>query len=90
MYDVVTIDWFKRVTKEDNWSSLQEFLPWDLICSRESTRRRLAQYYDDYYDHYTVDADEQSLSRSFKKAEETVPILITIFYSKFNGNKSCH
>ena len=72
MYDVVTIDWLKRVTEEDNWSSLQEFLPWDLICGRESTRRQLAQYYDDYYDHYTVDADEQSLSRSFKKAEETV------------------
>ncbi|CAK9814912.1 DNA ligase 4 [Anthophora quadrimaculata] len=71
-YDVVTLDWFKRVTKEENWSSLQDFLPWDLICSRESTNDRLGQYYDDYYDHYTVDAGEESLLRTFKKIEETV------------------
>ncbi|XP_043255246.1 DNA ligase 4 isoform X1 [Colletes gigas] len=71
-YDVVSLDWFKRVTKEENWSSLQDFLPWDLICSRESTERRLAQYYDEYYDNFTVDADEESLARSFKKVEETV------------------
>ncbi|XP_054011340.1 DNA ligase 4 isoform X2 [Hylaeus anthracinus] len=70
-YDVVSLDWFKRVTKEENWSSLQDFLPWDLICSRESTERRLAQYYDEYYDNFTADADEESLPRSFKKAEET-------------------
>ncbi|XP_050487709.1 DNA ligase 4 isoform X2 [Bombus huntii] len=70
-YDVVTLDWFRRVTKKENWSSLQDFLPWDLICSRESTKRRLAQYYDDYYDHYTIDADEESLLRSFKKVEDT-------------------
>ncbi|KOX77101.1 DNA ligase 4, partial [Melipona quadrifasciata] len=69
-YDVVTLDWFKRVTKEENWSSLQDFLPWDLICSCESTKRRLAQHYDDYYDHYTIDADEESLLRSFKKIED--------------------
>ncbi|XP_031774071.1 DNA ligase 4 isoform X5 [Apis florea] len=70
-YDIVTLDWFKRVTKEENWSSLQDFLPWDLISSRESTKQRLAQYYDDYYDHYTVDANEETLLRSFKKLEET-------------------
>lgn len=51
---------------------MQDFLPWDLICSRESTRQRLAQYYDDYYDHYTIDANEETLLRSFKKLEETV------------------
>ncbi|KOC59775.1 DNA ligase 4 [Habropoda laboriosa] len=71
-YDVMTLDWFKRVTKEENWSSLQDFLPWDLICSCESTKHRLEQFYDDYYDHYTVDADEESLLRSFKRIEETV------------------
>lgn len=69
---MVTLDWFRRVTKKENWSSLQDFLPWDLICSRESTKQRLAQYYDDYYDHYTIDADEESLLRSFKKVEDTV------------------
>ncbi|XP_043526731.1 DNA ligase 4 [Frieseomelitta varia] len=69
-YDIVTLDWFKRVTKEENWSSLQDFLPWDLISSRESTKRRLAQYYDDYYDHYTIDANEESLLRSFNKIED--------------------
>ena len=29
-YDVVTLDWFRRVIKEENWPSLQDFLPWDL------------------------------------------------------------
>ncbi|XP_076233598.1 DNA ligase 4 isoform X2 [Calliopsis andreniformis] len=71
MYDVVTVDWFKRVIKEENWSSLQDFLPWDLICCRESTKQRLEQHYDEFYDHYTTDADEESLGRSFKKVEET-------------------
>ncbi|XP_076165211.1 DNA ligase 4 isoform X3 [Ptiloglossa arizonensis] len=69
-YNVVSLDWFKRVTKEENWSSLQDFLPWDLICSRESTERQLAQYYDQYYDNFTVDANKESLARSFRKAEE--------------------
>ncbi|XP_026675159.1 DNA ligase 4 isoform X3 [Ceratina calcarata] len=69
-YDVVTVDWFRRVTKEENWSSLGDFLPWELLSSRESTKNRLAQYYDDYYDHYTIDADEETLLRSFKRIEE--------------------
>ncbi|CAL7949835.1 unnamed protein product [Xylocopa violacea] len=69
-YDVVTVDWFKRVTKEENWPSLQDFLPWDLICCRESTKCRLARYFDDYYDHYTVDTNEENLLHSFKRIEE--------------------
>ncbi|XP_078034928.1 DNA ligase 4 isoform X2 [Augochlora pura] len=69
-YDVVTIDWFKRIIKEENWSSLNDFLPWDLITCRESTKSRLAQYYDDYYDNFFEDATEESLKRSLKKAAE--------------------
>lgn len=79
MYDVVSLDWFKRVIKEENWSSLQDFLPWDLISCRDSTKRRLRYYYDDYYDHYTIDANEESLLRSFKKAEKTVLQSVTYF-----------
>lgn len=56
---------------------LQDFLPWDLICSRESTKHRLAQHYDDYYDHYTIDANEESLLRSLKRVEEMVRLLVT-------------
>ncbi|XP_003701870.1 DNA ligase 4 isoform X1 [Megachile rotundata] len=69
-YDVVTLDWFKRVTKEENWPCLQDFLPWDLIACRESTKQRLMLYYDDYYDSFTIDANEESLLSSFKKIEE--------------------
>ncbi|KAK2580191.1 hypothetical protein KPH14_012455 [Odynerus spinipes] len=71
-YDVVTIDWFKHVTKEENWGTLEDFLPWYLLCVRESTRRLLAEKYDDYYDSYTVDADEQSLQRSLEKAKYAI------------------
>lgn len=68
----MTVDWFKRVTKEENWPSLQDFLPWDLISCRESTKQRLAKYYDDYYDSFTVDANEENLLRSFKRIEAMV------------------
>nr|XP_034177241.1 DNA ligase 4 isoform X2 [Osmia lignaria] len=71
-YDVVTLDWFRRVTKEENWPSLQDFLPWDLISCRESTKQRLAQYYDDYYDSFTVNANKESLLRSFKRIEAMI------------------
>ncbi|XP_031843344.1 DNA ligase 4 isoform X2 [Nomia melanderi] len=69
-YDVVTLEWFKRVVKEENWSSLEDFFPWEIISCRESTKCRLACYYDDYYDNYFADATEESLIRSLEKAGE--------------------
>ncbi|XP_076284249.1 DNA ligase 4 isoform X2 [Lasioglossum baleicum] len=75
IYDVVTLDWFKRVIKEENWYSLRDFLPWDLISCRESTKRRLAENYDDYYDNFLVNATEESLTRSLEKAEEEAKIM---------------
>ncbi|XP_076659516.1 DNA ligase 4 isoform X2 [Halictus rubicundus] len=74
-YDVVTLDWFKRVTKKENWFSLSDFLPWDLISCRESTKRRLAEKYDDYYDNFFVNATDESLARSLQKAEEEAKIM---------------
>ncbi|XP_071560840.1 DNA ligase 4-like isoform X2 [Temnothorax nylanderi] len=66
-YDVVTLDWLKRVTNQSDWASLDNFLPWELLCSREITRRKVAENYDEYYDSFTVDANEESLKRSFGK-----------------------
>ncbi|XP_071646957.1 DNA ligase 4 isoform X2 [Temnothorax longispinosus] len=66
-YDVVTLDWFKRVTTQSDWASLDNFLPWELLCSRDSTRHKVAENYDEYYDNFFVDADEESLKRSLGK-----------------------
>nr|XP_033321134.1 DNA ligase 4 isoform X2 [Megalopta genalis] len=74
-YDVVTIDWFKRTVKEENWSSLNDFLPWDLITCCKSTKHRLAQYYDDYYDNFFENATEEGLTRSLEKASEEAQIM---------------
>lgn len=71
-YDVVTVDWLKHVTKEENWTTLDNFLPWDLLCTRESTKLLLAEKYDDYYDSFTKDADEESLQRSLEKAKPEI------------------
>ncbi|KAI4490315.1 hypothetical protein M0802_010692 [Mischocyttarus mexicanus] len=71
-YDVVTLDWFKRITKEENWSGLESFLPWDLLCSRETTIQTINEKYDDYYDSYTIDANEESLNRSLKQMEDMI------------------
>lgn len=67
-YNVVTLDWFKRVTiNRSDWASLDDFLPWELLCSRDITRQKIAENYDEYYDHFIVDANEESLKRSFDK-----------------------
>lgn len=73
-YDVVTLDWLQRVvnsTKSD-WTLLDDFLPWELLCSRDTTRHKLAETYDEYYDNFIVDADEESLKRSFAKMEKSI------------------
>ncbi|XP_039307186.1 DNA ligase 4 isoform X4 [Solenopsis invicta] len=66
-YDVVTLDWFKRITNSFNWVSLDDFLPWELLCSRDITKHKITKNYDEYYDNFTVYADEESLKRSFGK-----------------------
>ncbi|XP_071580318.1 DNA ligase 4-like [Temnothorax nylanderi] len=68
-YDVVTLDWFQRVTNQSDsdWASSDNFLPWELLCSRDSTRQKLAENYDEYYDHFSVYATEESLKRSLAK-----------------------
>ncbi|XP_035724247.1 DNA ligase 4-like [Vespa mandarinia] len=71
-YDVVTIDWYKRIIKKENWVALESFLPWDLLCIRDFTKRSLIEKYDDYYDSYTIDANEESLQRSLKRIEHMI------------------
>lgn len=71
-YDVVTLDWFKRVTNRSDWASLDDFLPWELLCSRDITRHKVAENYDEYYDNFIVDADEESLKRSFGKMAKPI------------------
>ncbi|KAL6428636.1 hypothetical protein ACFW04_007920 [Cataglyphis niger] len=94
-YDVVTLDWFKRVTNQsDCVISLGDFLPWELLCSRDITKHRLAENYDEYYDNFIVDADEETLRRSFDKIEKPLTDQFTIEQEKemdkklFNGNAS--
>ncbi|XP_011861816.1 PREDICTED: DNA ligase 4 isoform X2 [Vollenhovia emeryi] len=64
-YDVVTLDWFKRLVSRSDWATFDDFLPWELLCSRDITNHKVAENYDEYYDNFTVDADEESLKRSF-------------------------
>ncbi|XP_015178067.1 PREDICTED: DNA ligase 4-like [Polistes dominula] len=71
-YDVVTLDWFKRITKEENWGTLEDFLPWDFLSIRDTTKQLLMEKYDDYYDSYTMDVDEESLQRSLTKMEPMI------------------
>ncbi|GAB1869757.1 DNA ligase 4 [Camponotus japonicus] len=93
-YDVVTLDWFKRVTNRSNWASLGDFLPWELLCSRDITKHRLTENYDEYYDNFIVDADEETLRRSFDKIGKPLADQFTVEQGKnldkelFNGNAS--
>ncbi|XP_011067143.1 PREDICTED: DNA ligase 4 isoform X4 [Acromyrmex echinatior] len=82
-YDVVTLDWVKRVTNinRSDWTSLIDFLPWELLCSRAITRRQLTENYDEYYDSFVVDADEESLKRSFDKIAK--PIIFELMGNPF-------
>lgn len=74
-YDVATVDWLKRITDPSNWASLHDFLPWELLCSRDSTKYRLATNYDKYSDNFTFDADEESLKRSLREIEKSVRVI---------------
>ncbi|XP_029169652.1 DNA ligase 4 [Nylanderia fulva] len=93
-YDVVTLDWFKRVTNQSDLSSLGDFLPWELLCSRDITKRRLEANYDEYYDNFIVNADEETLKRSFDKIANSLADQFTVEQRKemdkelFNGNAS--
>lgn len=71
-YDVVTLDWYKRITKEENWGALKSFLPWDFLSIRDTTKQLIMEKYDEYYDSYTMDADKESLQRSFNKIEHMI------------------
>lgn len=76
-YDVVTLDWFRRVTDRfDGASSLpdDDFLPWELLRGRDTTSHRLARSYDEYYDNFSVDADRESLRRSFDRIARSVRV----------------
>lgn len=79
------MDWFNRVTNQSDLSSLGDFLPWELLCSRDITKRRLEENYDEYYDNFIVDADEETLKRSFDKITKPVIFIIqNIFVTKNN------
>ncbi|XP_012061870.1 PREDICTED: DNA ligase 4 [Atta cephalotes] len=82
-YDVVTLDWVERVTNinRSDWTSLIDFLPWELLCSRDITRRQITENYDEYYDSFVVDADEESLKRSFGKIAK--PIIFELMDNPF-------
>lgn len=71
-YDVVSLDWFDRVTNQSDYTSPVDFLPWELLCSRNTTSQRLERTYDKYYDSFIVDANEESLKRSFDKITKSV------------------
>lgn len=81
-YDVVTVDWFKRITNQSDIASLDDFLPWELLSSRDATKRRLAHNFDEYYDSFIIDADEESLKRSFDKIVKSVIFHLKQHYHK--------
>ena len=83
-YDVVTVDWFTRITNQSNIASLDDFLPWELLSSRDATKRRLAHNFDEYYDSFIIDADEESLKRSFDKIVKSVIFHLKQHYHKKN------
>ncbi|XP_066582786.1 DNA ligase 4-like isoform X2 [Prorops nasuta] len=69
-YNVVNFDWFKRVTNKKNWGKLEPFYPWDFLSVRNDTKSDLDNIFDKFHDNYTVNADEESLKRSMKRAHE--------------------
>jgi len=72
-HDVVTLDWFRRITDRfDEASHDPIFLPWELLSSRDTTGHRFAGNYDEYCDSFAVDADRESLRRSFDRIAESV------------------
>lgn len=71
-YDVVTTEWLKCATRDENWSSLMDFRPWDLLSCRESTKIRLTKNYDEFGDRYGADADEESLRASLSRVGQEV------------------
>ncbi|KAL0100095.1 hypothetical protein PUN28_019510 [Cardiocondyla obscurior] len=79
-YDVVNLDWFERVTDQSSLVSVNDFLPWELLCSRDITRHKIAENYDEYHDSFFVDADEKSLKHSFDKIAE-------LFNTEFADNQ---
>ncbi|XP_036144134.1 uncharacterized protein LOC105834969 isoform X2 [Monomorium pharaonis] len=83
-HDVVTLDWFKRITNLSNGTSLDDFLPWELLCCQDITKHRVAENYDEYYDNFTIDADEESLKRSFGKIK---PIIFKNADNQFEKEK---
>ncbi|KAL7287403.1 hypothetical protein TKK_0018518 [Trichogramma kaykai] len=71
-YDVVKVDWLKRATRAENIGKLQEFLPWDMLATRETTKARFNETYDEYQDSYTQDIkDEEDLKRIFKNIDDS-------------------
>ncbi|CAB0033176.1 unnamed protein product [Trichogramma brassicae] len=71
-YDVVKVDWLRRATRAENIGKLQEFLPWDMLATREATKARFNETYDEYQDSYTQDIkDEEDLKRIFKNIDDS-------------------
>lgn len=79
-WDVVSLSWLKRVTDEKNWHRETDFLPWEMISGTQATEQRLTNLFDRYGDSYTIDADVESLKRSFEKVEEENPVIV--FYPR--------
>jgi len=80
------LEWFKRVINQSNWVSLN-FLPWELLCSRDITKHQFTEIYDEYYDNFNVDANEESLKRSFGMIVK--PIIFEVLESKFITKYMC-
>ncbi|XP_016845791.1 DNA ligase 4 isoform X1 [Nasonia vitripennis] len=70
-HDVVSLDWLRRATKQENIGKIQDFRPWELYAMTVSTRRKLDDAYDQYWDNYTEDLDEETLKRVTKRIEES-------------------
>jgi len=57
------------------------------LCSRDITRHQFTEIYDEYYDNFIVDANEESLKRSFGMIVK--PIIFEVLESKFITKYMC-
>ena len=71
-WDVVKLDWVKRATDEKHWHHLEDWCPWEIVSGTKTTEERLSNLFDQFRDSFANDADNESLKRSMKLAEESV------------------
>lgn len=77
-WDVLKLDWLRRVTAEENWQRSVDWYPWEIISSTKSTENRLATLFDEFGDSFVDDADEKSLKHALNETQAWVSLISCI------------